>query len=654
MYTILMLLELSVRNYALIDSLSVSFESGLNIITGETGAGKSIIVGAISFLLGAKADADVIRGGCDEASVSARLSVSGANVELAAWLAGREIEPEDGELLVRRHLKRNGRNSIFMQNAPVTRGDLAECMAMLFDIHGQHAHESLLRPASHRKYLDHFAGLEPEALEFNDIFRELSAKRKLLENSAVSAKEREARKELLSYAIDEIEKAALKSGESRELEAESGKLASFEKLAGCIENACEAFCDSEAAALPLVRRANNALENAAALDSGLSALDGRLSDLYYEAEDIAQELKSYRESLSFDPQRLEYVEERLALINKLKKKYGAAPARAGAAGVSANFKDATFQEAEQQAAALPEDAILAYKTAAEAELEGLSSTEENKEILQNEIAALEKTIYEQARALSAKRSKAGAELSARITAILRHLGMPAAAFSVSLEQKSGRQAASGGGAAAGGAAFVIGPYGADDVEFLFTANKGETARELARIASGGELSRVMLAIKTALTVSGGLADDGLDAYGAAQTADGGGAGGESELPFTGGRGGTAGGGVAADGNEDAETLIFDEIDTGIGGEVAGAVGAYLAKIGGIKQIFCVTHLAVIAARAHNHLKVEKHQQNDRTITQMRTLNGAERRQEIARMLSGNASEAALVHAEELLRKYGEK
>ncbi|MDR2490008.1 MAG: DNA repair protein RecN [Spirochaetaceae bacterium] len=633
-----MLLELSVRNYALIDSLSVSFESGLNIITGETGAGKSIIVGAISFLLGAKADADVIRGGCDEASVSARLSVNGANAELAAWLAGREIELEDGELLVRRLIKQNGRNSIFIQNAPVTRGDLAECMSMIFDIHGQHAHESLLRPTSHRKYLDHFAGLEAEALEFNEGFRELSAKRKLLENSAVSAKEREARKELLSYAIDEIETAALKSGESRELEAESSKLASFEKLAGCIENACEAFCDSEDAALPLVRRAHNAVESAAALDSGISALDGRLSDLYYEAEDIAQELKSYRESLRFDPQRLEYVEERLARISKLKKKYGAG--KAAENGFAAGFKNTAFQEAEQQAAVLPEDAILAYKAAAEAELEGLSNTEESKEMLHNEISALEKTIYEQARALSIKRSKAGAELSARITTILRHLGMPAAAFSVSLEQKAGRQAASEG-ENGGGAAFVIGPYGADDVEFLFTANKGESVRELARIASGGELSRVMLAIKTALTASGGLSDEG-GASGAAT-------GGEGELPFTGGRDG-----MAADGGEDAETLIFDEIDTGIGGEVAGAVGAYLAKIGRIKQIFCVTHLAVIAARAHNHLKVEKHQQNDRTITHIRTLKGGERRQEIARMLSGNASEAALVHAEELLRKHGEQ
>jgi DNA repair protein RecN (Recombination protein N) len=589
-----MLLELTVRNYALIDSLVVSFEKGLNIITGETGAGKSSITGAIGFLLGAKADSGVIRSGCEEAVVSARLDIGGrldtnarpdgeAADALALWLAERDIAACDGELIVRRSLKLSGRGSIFIQNVPVTRADLADCMALLFDIHGQHAHESLLKTAAHRVYLDRFGGLCGEALSFNELFCRLSDLRKRAESAVISEKERLARRDLLVFAVDEIDAARLKSGEYRELASESAKLASFEKLAGFVESACDAFCDATSGALAQTRKTHSALGAACALDAELSALDGRLAELFYEAEDIARELKQYREALCFDPGRLEVVEERLAFIGKLKKKY---------------VKD-------EGRAAAPEDAILAYKAEAEAEIDALSRSEENREKTRAEIAALEKTIFERSRVLSARRAAAGADLSARVSAILARLGMPAAAFSVSLARK---------GAAAGldGQNVVLGPYGADDVEFLFTANQGEGARELARIASGGELSRVMLAIKTALVT-----------------------------------------GVEGAGEQSADTLVFDEIDTGIGGEVAGAVGDYLVKIGEVKQIFCVTHLAVIAAKAHNHLKVEKTQSGGRTITQMRALKPEERQAEIARMLSGSASGAALVHAGELLRGHGE-
>ncbi|MDR0540575.1 MAG: DNA repair protein RecN [Spirochaetaceae bacterium] len=598
-----MLLELTVRNYALVDSLSVSFDRGLNIITGETGAGKSIIVGALSFLLGAKADGDVIRAGCEEASVSAVLGIPPIpGSELACWLAERDIVPEtgipeDGELIVRRSLRRNGRGSIFIQNTPVSRSDLADCMALIFDLHGQHAHESLLRPANHRKYLDRFAVLEDEAVAFNALFRELQDKRKRAESAVISEKERQARREILQFAVEEIEKAALKPGESRELEAESSRLVSFEKLAGHIESACENFCEgggAQIAALPLIRKTHSAAGAAAALDTGLSALANRVSDLFYEAEDIAQELKTYRANLSFNPERLEQVEERLAFINKLKKKYAAAPA---------------------EGALSSEDAILAYKTEAETEIDALSRTEENREALKKEITALEKTIFEKAKSLSAKRAAAGVDLSRRISAILTRLGMPGARFSVRLEPKN--SAETGGPELLPperpSANFVIGPYGADDVEFLFSANAGEGERELARIASGGELSRVMLAIKTALVPAESSAADA-----------------------------------------SADTLIFDEVDTGIGGEVAIAVGDYLAQIGEVKQIFCVTHLAVIASKAHNHLKVEKKEQNGRTITQIRPVRAEERREEIARMLSGDISDAALVHADELLEKYGSR
>jgi DNA repair protein RecN (Recombination protein N) len=314
-----------------------------------------------------------------------------------------------------------------------------------------------------------------------------------------------------------------------------------------------------------------------------------MEDLYYETEDLSQEFRSYRDGLRYDPQRLQEVEERLALLYRLKKKYGP-----------------------------DEEAILAYRTQAEAEIEVLSNAEENRGKLASEIAALEKDIASRAAAISAKRNAAAKRLGEEISAILTKLGMPSARFAVSVAPKEPRQAEAGpaerraGGPEEtglprekGSGGLVCGPWGADEVEFLISANTGEPLKDLSRIASGGELSRIMLAIKTVLA-----------------------------------------------GADTLETLVFDEIDTGIGGEVALAVGEYLAKMGELKQIFCVTHLASIAVRADNHLKVEKKTSAGRTITTVELLRPGERRKEIARMLAGGSGAAALAHADELLAKYG--
>ncbi|MDR2097876.1 MAG: DNA repair protein RecN [Spirochaetaceae bacterium] len=589
-----MLLELSIRNYALIENLTISFDEGLSILTGETGAGKSIIVGALGFLLGAKADTTVIRSGADEASVSAVISIDGRNRDALDWLAAHGIEPEDGCLTVRRGVKASGRGSIWIRDAPVTRTELSEFMSFMFDLHGQHAHQSLLHKDNHRRSLDRFAGIEDETAAFNRVFTELAEKRKNLENSLVSERDRDARIELLTFSIDEIDKARLKSGESRELEAESARLASFEKLRDGVETAAQALFDGEASALSLSRKAKAGMDAAAALDSSLSGLQQRLTALYYEAEDLSGELRSYRNSLTFDPSRLEELGERLALIHRLKKKYGGKTGGEGAGAENAGGKSI-------------EDAIIAYRNGAAAEIEALSASEENREKQRAAIAALERDIAKRAASLSASRRAASDKLARRITEILGSLGMPGAVFTVNLAPK--------GPIPGGQANLVCGPWGADDVEFLIAANKGESARELRLVASGGELSRVMLAIKTALAAEGA-------ASGAAEKADG------------------------------VETLIFDEIDTGIGGEAAVAVGEYLQKIGGLKQIFCVTHLAVIACRADNHFRVEKTEIGGRTITSVNQLSVEERRNEIARMLSGGKGETALAHACELLERYG--
>jgi DNA repair protein RecN (Recombination protein N) len=618
-----MIEELSVRNFALIDSLNISFEKGFTVLSGETGAGKSIIVGSLGFLFGAKTDGEIIRSGSEEASVSAVVSIDGKNRDALQWLSQREIEQEDSRLVIRRSVKASGRNSIYIQNVPVTRNDLAEFTGFLFDLHGQHNHESLLRKETHRVYLDRFSGLEDEVAAFSRVFTELAEKRKTLEALNRSEKEREQRLEILNYAIEEITKADPKNGEIKELEAETQRLADFEKLSLHVNSVSSLLFedsesrDSEVSFLSLARRLRASIENAASIDSSLSPMLKRLEDIYYEAEDLAAEFRNYRGRLSYDPAKLEEAEERLALLYKLKKKYRPAclPDSSGA------NSEAKSQLADPKSQLADEEGILAYKAEAEAEIEALSGAGENQDRIKAEITRLEKDIAARASVLSAKRNEGAKRLGEGITSILSRLGMPRAVFAASVKPKTME----------GGAGLVCGPFGADDVEFMISANKGEPLKELARIASGGELSRVMLAIKTILLDSNGVAA-------------GAGAGTSSERAS------------ASDGSPQ-ETLIFDEIDTGIGGEVALSVGEYLARIGKGKQIFCVTHLASIAVRADNHLKVEKKViasgggAGERTVTLVSQLKGAERRQEIARMLAGDSGKVALAHADELLAKY---
>jgi DNA repair protein RecN (Recombination protein N) len=569
-----MLLELSIRNYALIENLNLVFEGGFTILSGETGAGKSIIVGALSFILGGKAGADVIRSGMDEASVSAVVGVAKDNADVRQWLAERDIPLDlenEGKLFVRRLIKASGRSSIYIQNIPQSLRDLGECMALLFDLHGQHQHESLMRPETHRRYLDRFAGLTDEAAAYNNVFSRLAEKKKLLESSEKSQWERDTRIDMLKYAVDEIAEARIRPGEMRELVLESARLSGYEKLAGFVEQGAGFFCEESASVLNLARKARSLIESAAGIDGALEPLQTRVTALYYEAEDIAGELRSYGRGLSFDPDRLETVETRLAKLQKLKKKY------------------AQDSGGETQA----EEAVLAYAESASAEIETLSSLDENRDRMAAEIKALEKEVVARAASLTARRKEKAAGLSDSIMRILAALGMAGARFAVSLEPK-------------GAGKKVYGPWGADEIEFLISANKGEPLKELARIASGGELSRIMLAVKSVLA------------------------------------------GPASNGPDTIETLVFDEIDTGIGGEVAVAVAKYLAELSKQKQLFCISHLASIASKADNHLKVEKQNAGERVITTVKPLSGSERQAEIARMLSGGEGEIALKHAGELL------
>ncbi|HOX14436.1 MAG TPA: DNA repair protein RecN, partial [Spirochaetales bacterium] len=505
------------------------------------------------------------RSGAEETLVSGVLDVSG-NPEARAWLSAHGMDCEDGTVVIRRSLKSTGRGSVYIQNVPALRQDLADFTSLLVDVHGQHEHQSLLRPDSQRRLLDRFARIEAEVEAFGERFTLLASRRREFEGMAASERERAREAELLAFAVDEISKAKLKPGEDAELEEEERLLSQFEKLASAVEGARDLLADPSGGALPALRKVRTLLESAQAIDSKVSDLARRVDDGYYELEDVADTLRHYMDALRFSPERLEAVESRIAELQRLKKKYGD-----------------TLEE------------VIAYGADGAARLERLSNWEEDKAAREAEIAVLEREVYDRALAVSKARAAAGSDLEERIVAILRTLGMPGARFSIRLARKD-----SDGGKA------VVGPNGIDEIDFLISPNRGEPLRELARIASGGEMSRVMLAVKTA------LADT--DTIG---------------------------------------TLIFDEVDAGIGGEVALSVGEHLHALAARKQVLCITHLASIAVRADTHYRVEKAVQQDRTVTRLAALSGEATAREIARMLAGDSkTEVSYAHAVELLRRYG--
>ncbi|MBU0927224.1 MAG: DNA repair protein RecN [Spirochaetes bacterium] len=559
-----MLEEMSIRDFAIIDRLSIRFELGLNLLTGETGAGKSIMIGALGFILGAKADTGIIRSGAEETLVTGVVSVEG-NAEALAWLGERGIEPEDGAVIIRRGLKRTGRGSAYVQDVPVVRQDLQDFSATLVEVHGQREGHALLKKDKHRALVDRFAGIEAEVSSYAAAYAELGAKRKALETLASSEAERAREIELLRFAVEEIDAAAPRADEENELGDEERRLSQHEKLFAAVSQARELLSDADGAIAKL-RRARPLLESAGSIDQRLLDRSKRLDDSYYELEDLGESLSSYADQTHFDPARLEEIEARFAVLQRLKRKYG-----------------------------LDLAAVVAYRTEAAERLAGLENWEEDRAGLERQVAALESEVFGKAESLTEARSAAGKRLESAVLSVIATLGMPNARFTVRIERfppSAGK--------------IVVGPTGADDLEFYVSANKGEPLRPLADVASGGELSRFMLALKTALAEDGG-----------------------------------------------APTMVFDEVDTGIGGEVALGVGSHLASLAATKQVLCITHLASIASRADNHLMVEKRVEGERTVTRVARLEGDDRVREIARMLSGDpSSRASLDHAAELVAKLG--
>lgn len=566
-----MLEDLSIKDFAIIESEHIEFSNGFTVLSGETGAGKSILIGAMSFLLGGKADVNQIRSGAHEAQVSGTFYLDSKENQNPAleWLNDHGIETENNRILLRRYIRDNGRAGAWIGSTPVNRTDLAEFSSFLVDIHGQHEHQSLMRVPEHRKFLDARAGILPEVSAFTALYMELVEKRRLLAQLDSSDADRARKIDMYNFAVKEIEDAKLKPEEDIQLEEEENRLSSYEKLfAGVdsIRNMLDGGDDSVVSMLKKIRRES---QNISILDKTLSSLDTRIESAFYELNDISEEFGSYANKLVYDPSHLQEVQDRLSLIYSLKKKY-----------------------ASSQSAPLKE--VFDYYENAQKSLEQLGAGSENREELMKLVSELEKKVYLAGKNLSEKRRATGDKLASEVEALLKNLGMNGTRFAVSITAKPGDQIEQ-----------KCGPYGFDNIEFLISANPGSPLLPLAKIASGGEISRVMLALKTIFAQ-----------------------------------------------NDPVQTLVFDEIDTGIGGEVAVAVGSHMKALAKNRQIFCITHLASIAVYADNQIKIEKGVAEGKTVSNVHPIQGEERVAEIARMLSGDADSAASIeHARAMLEKY---
>lgn len=571
-----MLSEIDVRNYALIERLSLRFGNGFNVLTGETGAGKSLVIDCVGLVIGGRASSESVRAGCDSAVVEAVFNISDVP-DVEALLLEQGIDPEpDGTLIVTREVSRQGRSRCRLNGRIVTLTALSAIGERLVDIYGQHEYQSLARPSRHIGLLDAFGGARLE--QVRDSVRQLYEEWRECEEELAElrqhARERAQRADLLAFQVNEIESANLEPGEDVHLVAEQTVLANAESLYDAVVRAYSLIYESSypdiASARDMLGEALEELDNASRIDGTLTSLAESLSALCDHTTEISRALREYRDSIEFDPERLAEVEERLSAISRLKRKYGDSLAD-----------------------------VIDHGQLAREELESMTGAGRRVDELEGRSAALSEELGSCASKLSAMRCEIAAELEKEVSRELRDLSMPHAVFKVDVGRKR-----DGHEIVVDGTPVVIGPDGFDNVEFLFSANPGEEPRPLARIASGGEMSRVMLAIKSVLAVADAM-----------------------------------------------PTMVFDEVDAGIGGEAAIAVASKLANIGKVRQVLAVTHLPQIAAVADNHYAVSKLERSGRTEVTVEKLDIEERVTEVARMLAGEApSSVTVAHAREMLSR----
>jgi DNA repair protein RecN (Recombination protein N) len=549
-----MLIRLLVENFALAEQTEIEPAAGLNVLTGETGAGKSLLVDALSLLQGGRGAAEFIRTGADSAVIEATFQVAGPAIE--NWLAERGIAPEGGEVTLRRVLNRDGRHRMFVNGGqmPATAG--AELAGLLLEIHGQHEQQNLLSPAAHLALLDDAADAEKPLGAYHELYREklaIEAERAGLEEAA---RDRERRLDFARFQLEEIEKVSPRAGEWESLDAERRVLENADRLAAVCAESEDMLYSGDGAAAVRLRTISKRLDEAVRYDDRFSAWAAEAKELSVRAEELARSLAGYAEKTEADPRRLDAVNARLDDLMRLKRKFG------------------DLEDIQRQAEELRK------------ECESLENSDARLAKLTERLTAVSTRLNEAGLALRKLRHKAAAPFARKIEAALRPLGMTEATVEWrfrELEQPS--------------------PQGLDGVELLLSANRGEPAKPLQKVASGGELSRVMLALHTVSLQAGGPA-----------------------------------------------CVIFDEIDAGIGGDIGNAVGEALKRVAENRQVICVTHLAQIAAYAREHWLVQKSAVGERTVSSVRKLTAKERQEEIGRMLGGRVDDASRKHARALLER----
>ena len=566
-----MLSEITIRNFAIIDELRIRFKPGFNVFTGETGAGKSIIIDAIGTLLGGRVSSEVIRAGASEALIEGVFVLDENSRRLVAQtLEEFGIEGDDDVLIVSREI-REGRSICRVNGRAVPASALGRITQPLVDIHGQTEHLSLLKPRRQREFLDRYGGLEPLRSRVSELVGRLRQVRAELSRLRRDERELTRRIDQLEYQIQEIASANLRPGEDEELAQERRRLLNAEKLAELAGEVHTLLYEGEEglpSAIDLVSRAVNALTELEKIDPTIAPHRQSLEEALVQIEDVAREILAYRDGVEFNPARLQQVEERLLLIGNLKRKYGD-----------------TIEE------------ILAYADAAVKELAEISSSEDRIAELEREEDELLHRIGELAEELSRRRQEAAQRLAEEVEAQLAELNMGKARFEVSITRREDPA-----GVWVEGKRYAFDASGIDRVEFLVSANPGEPLKPLGRVASGGETSRLMLALKAVLSAA-----------------------------------------------DETPVLIFDEIDAGIGGRMGAVVGEKLWRLAEGHQVLCVTHLPQLAAYGDGHFRVEKSEVDGRTVTRVQELAGDSRVEELAQML-GPSTPLARESAQKLLEQ----
>ena len=556
-----MLKTLTVWNFALLEHVQVEFGAGLNILTGETGAGKSILIDSLGAILGHRISADSIRTGCDWLRVEAVFSLDDEPLGLHELLTQQAIDDSEGVLIVTRQVTRGGRSMVLVNGCHVTLAVLKQMGAFLTDIHGQNENLALLKEESQFQLLDHYDPDLVEALSaYQQVYTAWRAKKKTYAEKEQAAREYAQRLDMLRWQDKEITEAQLKPNEDEELEAEIHKLSHAEKIAGFVEesyNLLDNGSKDGLGVLAALSQVKKDLEDMSRYDDSLANARKMVEEAAISLQEASYELRDYGESMEFNPERLDKLQSRMDVIYRLRKKYGA-----------------TITD------------VLAHQQNVQQELAAIENYDEDMAQLEKEIAALEQTLKQKGRNLTERRITAAGKLSQDVGVQLRELGMPKAIFRIAVTP--------------------AGKYlgnGADVVAMFFSANPGETEKPLQKVASGGELSRIALAIKT----------------------------------------------VAASRDSSVPSMVFDEIDTGIGGRTAQMVAERIALVAKYKQVLCITHLPQIACMADVHLYIAKNSVGESTVTQVRPLTERERISEIARMASGvDVTTASLDNAKEMI------